>query len=314
MSSQVVELDIAGLVKTAGTQMRPSLNPDRVEELAELFTDGMDVDPIDVMRTEVGDVVWDGFHRCEAAFGTGRTTIRARLASGTLRDAVILACGANAIGPLPRTVETKRRAVMALLEQEEYRDASHREIARIARVSHEFVRQVRKELEALATPPPVPEPIYEPVQSRIPSSNGTARHVADDDDIEDDEPADAYADEERAAIREMAKEEEQRDAAKRWLDSLPARAHLTPDRRRIFDHEATNYKTVSDNPDVQKGDRQKKRVLDEQSLGIKGPFHERLLQSISIPHPRDWKACLDCGGSGDNGNCRKCRGHGYKIV
>ncbi|QXD15805.1 hypothetical protein GQ464_002330 [Rhodocaloribacter litoris] len=59
------------------------------------------------------------------------------------RDAILHSVGANAEHGLRRTGADKRRAVMTLLQDEEWRRWSDREIARRCRVSHPFVAKMR---------------------------------------------------------------------------------------------------------------------------------------------------------------------------
>src|SRR5437773_56546 len=66
--------------------------------------------------------------------------------TGTVREAWLFAAQANATHGLPRTDADKRRAVTALLEDEEWRRRGGREIARFLRVSEGLVRKVKGEL------------------------------------------------------------------------------------------------------------------------------------------------------------------------
>jgi hypothetical protein len=64
--------------------------------------------PPPVVFKDEEDVYWlaDGFHRFDAM--TGRKTVRCEIHKGGLRDAILFACGANAVHGLRRTNEEKR--------------------------------------------------------------------------------------------------------------------------------------------------------------------------------------------------------------
>lgn len=68
------------------------------------------------------------------------------------RDAILYACGANSTHGLKRTNADKRRAVMALLKDEEWGKWSDREIARRCGVDNSFASRVRRELVTVDEP------------------------------------------------------------------------------------------------------------------------------------------------------------------
>lgn len=139
-----------------GTQARAGLDPATVTEYVEAMRDlcyvrnGLDrIPPIVVFHD--GSAYWlaDGFHRLEAyrqlqaeASPAPPAAIRAEVRQGTRRDAVLYAAGANADHGLRRTTADKERAVLAILQDEEWGQWSDREIARRCKVSHDFVRNV----------------------------------------------------------------------------------------------------------------------------------------------------------------------------
>ncbi|WP_162136664.1 hypothetical protein [Bradyrhizobium elkanii] len=88
----------------------------------------------------------DGFHRYHAALGVGLDQFECDVLAGGLRDAVLHSCGANAAHGVPRSHEDKRRAVMKLLQDDEWSHWSDREIGRHAKVHHDTVGKYRDEL------------------------------------------------------------------------------------------------------------------------------------------------------------------------
>ena len=63
---------------------------------------------------------------------------------GTQRDAILWSVGANASHGMRRTNQDKRRAVMRLLEDAEWKCWSDREIAERCAVTHPFVAELRR--------------------------------------------------------------------------------------------------------------------------------------------------------------------------
>ena len=82
----------------------------------------------------------------KAALKAGLTEIAAIVKQGTRRDAVLHSVGANAKHGLRRTNADKRRAVMRLLEDEEWSGWSDRQIARSTSTSNTFVSKLRSSL------------------------------------------------------------------------------------------------------------------------------------------------------------------------
>lgn len=126
-----------------GTQMRVSINQDKVSEYAEKMRENAKFPPL--KATFDGTVYWlyDGFHRYFAAQAAGATTIEVDYKPGTMEDAQDLALGANDDHGLPRSNEDKRKAVETALAMERHSKKSDREIARLCKVSHTLVAAVR---------------------------------------------------------------------------------------------------------------------------------------------------------------------------
>jgi N6-adenosine-specific RNA methylase IME4 len=97
-----------------------------------------------------GGAYWlaDGFHRHAAHLKAGATDIAADIRQGTRRDAILHSVGANQSHGLRRTNDDKRRAVMTLLNDEEWGKWSAREIAEHCGVSHDFAARLKKSLSS----------------------------------------------------------------------------------------------------------------------------------------------------------------------
>lgn len=149
------ELDPADIRTDGGTQMRAAINRETVEEYAQAMLAGDRFPPVVVYYDGSEHWLGDGFHRLAAWRQVMDDTIAAEVRAGTRRDAILLAAGANADHGLRRTNSDKRRAVLTLLQDDEWRDWSDREIARRCKVSNRFVTNLRAELQqAGQTPAP----------------------------------------------------------------------------------------------------------------------------------------------------------------
>jgi len=147
MGPQVMALKIADVRLDGGTQPRAGIDQAVVADYAnDMEANGAEFPPVQVVYDGQEYWLWDGFHRLHARKRNGLYTVPAIVRQGTRRDAVLLSVGANATHGFRRTNEDKRRAVLALLHDEEWAQWSDREIARRCAVDNSFVSRVRKEL------------------------------------------------------------------------------------------------------------------------------------------------------------------------
>lgn len=124
-------------------QPRTTINTEVVGEYAEAMLLGAQFPPLIVFQE--GDAFWlaDGFHRFYAATGCDRATVECDVRPGGLRDAILFSVGANAAHGQRRTNEDKRRAVLKLLDDPEWKRWSDREIARQCGVDGKTVTSLR---------------------------------------------------------------------------------------------------------------------------------------------------------------------------
>jgi len=140
-------LEIASIRRDGGTQMRDqSRCESTVAEYQAAMEDGANFPPIVVFFDGAHHWLADGFHRCFAADEAGLIDIEADVKQGTKRDAILYAVGANANHGLRRTNADKRRAVMTLLNDEEWAAWSNVAVAKQCGVSDMTVKRVRDEL------------------------------------------------------------------------------------------------------------------------------------------------------------------------
>lgn len=139
---ELKNLSIALINTDGGTQMRTDLRDDVVAEYAATIREGSDFPPVVVFHD--GSKFWlaDGFHRFHAYRAAGAIEIPAEVRQGTKRDAVLFSVGANASHGLRRTNEDKRKAVLTLLNDKEWKSWPQAKIAQYCGVSREYVSRV----------------------------------------------------------------------------------------------------------------------------------------------------------------------------
>ena len=137
---------ITKVIRTdGGTQMRAEVNKEFIAELAEIYrADANGLPPLEVFLD--GEDYWlaDGFHRHAAAMDAQLDRIECNVQMGTKREAILFAVGANARHGMRRTNEDKRKAVLTLLEDQEWGKMSDRWVADKVGVSNNFVSHLRK--------------------------------------------------------------------------------------------------------------------------------------------------------------------------
>lgn len=129
-----------------GTQPRVKIDTDIVDEYADLIEAGVDIPLIEIFFD--GAALWlaDGFHRYHGYRKLDRKTIECNVRKGTVRDAILFSCGANATHGLRRSNADKRHAVETLLADPEWAKNSNRWIAETACVGDKLVAEVRAQL------------------------------------------------------------------------------------------------------------------------------------------------------------------------
>jgi hypothetical protein len=147
--STPVELAIADIRAEADLQMRIQISEtivkDYAERLLETETDGgVAFPPIIVFFDGETYRLADGFHRLEANKAVGNVSIAADVRDGGRREALLFSLSANAEHGLQRTRADKRRAVEAALNDPEWAKLSDRDLAKLCKVTHPFVGQVRR--------------------------------------------------------------------------------------------------------------------------------------------------------------------------
>lgn len=139
------KINLSEIKIDGGTQSRVAIDPQVVADYAEAYKVGIRFPDISLFFD--GATYWlvDGFHRYHAAKAAGKTSISAEKRDGTQREAVLYACGANSDHGLRRSNEDKRKAVLTLLEDDEWKSWSNVKIAEACAVSASLVDRIRHE-------------------------------------------------------------------------------------------------------------------------------------------------------------------------
>lgn len=147
----IAKLSLSKIRLDGGTQSRANINDAVVVEYAEKYAEEREhevienpMPPVTVFWDQSDYWLADGFQRVAALESLGCNQVDALVINGTLRDAILYSVGANASHGLRRTNADKRKAVMTLLEDEEWSQWSDLEISRECHVSNHFVRKLRE--------------------------------------------------------------------------------------------------------------------------------------------------------------------------
>lgn len=142
--TETLSLDLLRL--DGDTQARIELNPDTVDEYAELIKESgkeWPFEPLTVCFDGTDYWVADGFHRTMAAQNAGRASVPCRVLKGTSRDARIIGMTANDKHGLRMSREDRRKNVVWLLET--YPEMTQALIAENAGVTTRTVERIVSE-------------------------------------------------------------------------------------------------------------------------------------------------------------------------
>lgn len=139
-----MEVPLKDLYLDKKVQMRCALNRMAIIDYAEAYERGEHLpDPIVFWIPGQKKYVGDGFHRVLAAKRSGKKSLRCLIRSGTLRDAILFAAGANRDHGVRRTPEDKRKCVITFLCDKEWGKWTDTVIARHAGVGSAMVSRYR---------------------------------------------------------------------------------------------------------------------------------------------------------------------------
>jgi hypothetical protein len=143
-SAATRSIPIKDIIVNPRVQVRAKTSIEMIEDYRVAMLRGDAFPPVEVVEGEYGIILWDGFQRHEAAQKTDKIKeLQCHVQPGGMRDAILLAVGANATHGLRRTASDKQIAVTRLLYDSEWGQWSDREIARLCHVSPTFVGELR---------------------------------------------------------------------------------------------------------------------------------------------------------------------------
>jgi len=146
--STLQRVRVSEIIEDPAIQSRVKLNQGVVKEYAAAMNAGIQFPPIEVFNIRGRFYVVDGFHRLQATRKVGFEDILVSIHEGTFRDAVVFSAGMNSEHGLQRTSADKRRAVINLLNDEEWSRRSNVAIANACNVGERLVRSVRGKLSS----------------------------------------------------------------------------------------------------------------------------------------------------------------------
>lgn len=224
---------IADIAIDGGTQQREKINEDIVVEYAESLKCGAKFPAVTLFFDGVQYYLADGFHRYWAHKAVdGMLDILADVHDGLKRDAVLFSASANGTHGIRLSNSDKRRSVLVLLNDKEWREWSDNKIAKHCHVTHPFVGKIRKELDTdgvvtVTTSARKPAPVLEVENDTSANStdNEGAYNPADDEVAELADTVRALSAEndalkDRLAVEVMAVSEEEKTAAIDTIESL----------------------------------------------------------------------------------------------
>lgn len=127
-----------------GAQARKSINEETIAEYAEHISNGGTFPPIVVFYDSKTYWLADGWHRLIAHERVGCLTILEEVHTGSERDALKYALGANDGHGLRRSNADKRNSVEMALADSEWSKLTTREIAELCKVSHNLVSEMQR--------------------------------------------------------------------------------------------------------------------------------------------------------------------------
>jgi FtsZ-binding cell division protein ZapB len=220
---QVKTLEIKNIVLDAGTQIRVSIDEERVQHYHELLEDDTEFPPVDVFFDGVRYILADGFHRIYAFMRSNRQYIDATIHLGTARDAFLFALKANSKHGLPRSIPDRRNAVNMALDDPILSKESARTIAKATDTSHTFVSNIIKERQGLVKPKEKPVKLKNVVEAPLEVGENPEPEVATlppEDDMVQELVAENERLQDRLAVSAMDATEDEKAMAQETIDEL----------------------------------------------------------------------------------------------
>jgi len=144
-------IKLSDIVIDAGTQQREKINDDVVAEYSEAMKCGFKFPPITTFFNGAQYFLVDGFHRYWASKLLEISDVESDIHEGTKREAILYSAGVNGTHGIRPTNADKRKAVLILLNDDEWVKWSDNQIAKHCKVTQPFVSKIRKEVITVIT-------------------------------------------------------------------------------------------------------------------------------------------------------------------
>lgn len=141
-----IQLSIDKIVQDESCQQRTLYDAATIDDYAEHLANGGTFPPLTVFHVGTVYVLADGHLRLRAYQRQGIKTVEVDVEQGSLRDAVLYSCGANAGHGAKRTSADIRRAIRRLLDDFEWGRWKVAQIATACKVSKSTVERVKDEI------------------------------------------------------------------------------------------------------------------------------------------------------------------------
>jgi hypothetical protein len=294
-------------------QLRCRQDDETVQSYLAVIQDGGELPPPVVFFDGRTLTYWlaDGFHRLAAMILAGLTEVTVLVKEGDLDDAILYAASCNLQNGLRVTNADKKKAVMVLLANSRWKKLSNRKIAEACGVTHPFVAKVKDELSGVVKDKPAPAPKPAPDAS---DDEGEDEEEGDEGDEGDDEapaPKPGKGKGDDSGDGEIPEEDM---TFEEWCESIPAYSLVSGDARKAVERELRLYWTFAKSLPCEQAAKHARTLLKANANpGDVGPMSGLMRHLVAIPHPRTWKVCRDCNGSGkgSKGTCSKCCGNGF---
>lgn len=145
-------LKVSDITVDMQIQPRDGMREELVTEYAEKILSGVVFPPVVVFYEEASGVYWlsAGFHRLAAYVKAGVAEVIAIVRCGSARDAWLEGFASNIPHGCPMTIIEKRKNCLRMLQDEELKEHSDRELARRCTISNTMVSAMRKNLARMA--------------------------------------------------------------------------------------------------------------------------------------------------------------------
>lgn len=145
MTTKMIKL--ADICTDSKTQVRESINQEKVNEYTHLLEEGVEFDPIELYNDGAQIHISSGWHRYLAHRSAGRTEISAIIHVGTARDAFFNGIKANGPSPIPYNSLDYAKQLRWMETDEECSQWSNAQKARWMHCSHTTVNRLIKKFK-----------------------------------------------------------------------------------------------------------------------------------------------------------------------